>query len=287
MGFDLDFVNLRLEEYTNPKSRVPKMHMGGPAEDAARRDLTINALYYNLHTKEVEDFTGNGLSDLWSGTIRTPQPPLETLLDDPLRSIRVVRFAGLLDFSIDPDVLVACGNSRVHQALIEKVSLERIRSEVFKMLFGSEYTALRCATLLHSSGLWSAVINLSALPTPSATTTPNSTIKSGRNGNGDIYLQACTSPGLPVKNTDLNFRHLLSTSEREQLVKNFLINGVNCLHSMAYINKTLFNSTTSSMASKSSGNSISNTVADSEVPHLLEWLRECNSLENDTIILFR
>jgi tRNA nucleotidyltransferase/poly(A) polymerase len=59
----VDVVNLRGETYTEG-SRIPQMTMGTPEEDALRRDLTINALFYNLRDSTVEDFTGKGLSDL-------------------------------------------------------------------------------------------------------------------------------------------------------------------------------------------------------------------------------
>ena len=50
-------------------------------QDASRRDLTINALFYNLNTGTVEDFTERGVADLRAGICRTPLPPLETFLD--------------------------------------------------------------------------------------------------------------------------------------------------------------------------------------------------------------
>ena len=59
MGFELDFVNLRAEEYTD--TRIPVMRIGTALEDAMRRDLTINALFYNLNRRTVEDFTGQGI----------------------------------------------------------------------------------------------------------------------------------------------------------------------------------------------------------------------------------
>ena len=67
----LDFVNLRSESYAD-ESRIPTMSFGTPLEDAMRRDLTINALYYNLNEKKVEDFTGKGIEDLKIGLCRTP-----------------------------------------------------------------------------------------------------------------------------------------------------------------------------------------------------------------------
>lgn len=96
---ELDFVNLRTEAYSED-SRVPQMSLGTPSEDAFRRDLTINALFYNIHTQLVEDFTGQGLADLRRAIIRTPLPSMVTLQDDPLRALRVLRFACRFNFSI-------------------------------------------------------------------------------------------------------------------------------------------------------------------------------------------
>jgi tRNA nucleotidyltransferase/poly(A) polymerase len=70
LGFELDFVNLRAEEYTD--SRIPVMRIGTAEEDALRRDLTINALFYNINERSVEDYTGKGMEDIKSGTVRTP-----------------------------------------------------------------------------------------------------------------------------------------------------------------------------------------------------------------------
>lgn len=57
MGVELDFVNLRNEEYAE-NSRIPtQVTFGTPLEDALRRDLTINALFYNIHSRGVEDCT--------------------------------------------------------------------------------------------------------------------------------------------------------------------------------------------------------------------------------------
>lgn len=73
-------------------------------EDSLRRDLTINALFYNVHTKEIEDHTGHGISDLRNRVARTPLAPRQTFQDDPLRIIRTVRFASRFDLSIQKDV---------------------------------------------------------------------------------------------------------------------------------------------------------------------------------------
>ena len=133
-SFWIDFVNLRAEEYTQD-SRIPDlMRIGTAEEDAMRRDLTINALFYNINTGEVEDWTGRGFEDLRRGIVATPLPPLTTLLDDPLRVLRSVRFAARLRFTIDQDLQTAAKDVRVRTALAQKVSRERVGGEVELML---------------------------------------------------------------------------------------------------------------------------------------------------------
>jgi len=133
-NYFIDFVNLRAEEYTED-SRIPDlMRIGTAMEDALRRDLTINSLFYNINTGELEDMTGRGLTDLRRGIIATPLPPLTTLLDDPLRVLRSVRFAARLRFTMDDDLRHAASDPRVRSALALKVSRERVGGEVDLML---------------------------------------------------------------------------------------------------------------------------------------------------------
>lgn len=133
-GFDVDFVNLRKETYTDD-SRNPQMEYGTAEEDALRRDATINSLFYNLRSDQVEDFCG-GLVDLKSQLIKTPLEPLTTFKDDPLRVLRLIRFASRLDFRIDPETEVTMTDPTVTQALMVKISRERVGIEIEKMLKG-------------------------------------------------------------------------------------------------------------------------------------------------------
>jgi tRNA nucleotidyltransferase/poly(A) polymerase len=100
----IDVVNLRGEDY-DTDSRIPKMRIGTPEEDAYRRDLTINSLFYNLHTELVEDFTKRGVEDLKAGIARTPLPAEKTFDDDPLRILRVFRFVSRYDLLIDEGIV--------------------------------------------------------------------------------------------------------------------------------------------------------------------------------------
>ncbi|KAJ6787316.1 hypothetical protein PWT90_09131 [Aphanocladium album] len=131
-GLDLDFVNLRKETYAED-SRNPQMEFGTAEEDAVRRDATINALFYNLNTEEVEDFTG-GLADMEKKIIRTPLEPLQTFKDDPLRVLRLVRFSSRLDFTIEEQTRSVMADESVMDALKVKISRERVGQELEKML---------------------------------------------------------------------------------------------------------------------------------------------------------
>ena len=61
----------------------------------------------------MEDLTGRGLEDLERGLIRTPLPPRKTLLDDPLRALRAVRFAARFGFELEEGLTRAMSDPEV------------------------------------------------------------------------------------------------------------------------------------------------------------------------------
>ncbi|CEG45247.1 trna nucleotidyltransferase poly polymerase [Plasmopara halstedii] len=139
-GFTIDFVHLRKEDckVDNCNSKVT---FASPEDDANRRDLTINALFFNLHTRLVEDFTGKGVEDIEKGIIRTPKEPKLTFLDDPLRVLRALRFACEFGFTLDPALEhVVLEQREIAIKLALNVSRERIGIEVRKMLAGKDPT---------------------------------------------------------------------------------------------------------------------------------------------------
>ena len=140
-GEPIDIVNLRQETY-EPGSRIPTITMAtGPdaaAKDAKRRDLTINALFYNINTSQVEDYVG-GLDDLKSMNLRTPDDPVKTLLEDPLRALRWLRFFSRFENSkMDPSLIQALSDQRVHEAYKTKVSPTRAFPELRKLMEGKK-----------------------------------------------------------------------------------------------------------------------------------------------------
>ncbi len=74
---------------------------GNQQQDAARRDLTINALFYDPATQDIHDYYG-GVADLRGKRLRMIGDPAQRYREDPVRMLRVVRFAAALDFEIDP-----------------------------------------------------------------------------------------------------------------------------------------------------------------------------------------
>lgn len=158
--FKIDFVNLRTENYAEG-SRVPTMEFGSPEIDAQRRDLTINAMFYNIGTKQVEDYVG-GLKDLQSMTLRTPLDPVQTFMDDPLRILRVLRFnSRYANARMAPEVIKAMSLPEVHEAYKTKVAPERAGPEIVKM-FGGEKPQESLA-ILYDTGMDRSVMNLPEL----------------------------------------------------------------------------------------------------------------------------
>lgn len=153
-GLDVDLVNLRKESYTE-HSRNPQMAQGTPEEDALRRDATINAMFYNLKTQSVEDFTGLGHEDMKNKVIRTPLEPHQTFKDDPLRVLRLIRFASRFQYDLDPDVEKAMRDFSIRKALRVKISRERVGVEIEKMLKGPH--PLLGLSLIHHLNLFETI----------------------------------------------------------------------------------------------------------------------------------
>ena len=139
-GVSIDLVNLRSETYCDD-SRIPNQKIGTPLEDAQRRDLTINSLYYNINDGQIEDFLGNGIDDMRNGIIRTPLDPYQTFVDDPLRILRVIRFAVRFQFSFVSEILDAFKNPTLKDHLQHKISNERIKKELDSVFKGCSASA--------------------------------------------------------------------------------------------------------------------------------------------------
>jgi tRNA nucleotidyltransferase (CCA-adding enzyme) len=158
---DIDITHLRGNElYDDPQSRIPTVEMGTPLEDAHRRDFTINALFYNLQTQCIEDYTGRGLLDLQNRILETPLDPTVTFLDDPLRILRAVRFAIRFQMTMDAAMVSAAQDPNIQTALQQKVSRERVGKELEGMLSGKSANALQALQTMHQLHLSSSMFIL-------------------------------------------------------------------------------------------------------------------------------
>ncbi len=147
-GRAVEIVTARTESYA-PDSRKPDtVAPGSLADDAKRRDFSINTLLQNLDTGEITDPLGLAFADIDAQIIRTPTDPLLTFQDDPLRMLRAVRFAARFGFAIEPFTWKAIRQSAPRLSII---SAERIRDEFCKTLMTTR--APRGLELLKESGL--------------------------------------------------------------------------------------------------------------------------------------
>jgi poly(A) polymerase len=123
-----------------------------PRADVLRRDFTINGLMMDPDTGCVLDYVG-GRADIEQRVVRAIGDPDTRLEEDHLRLLRAVRFAARLNFAIDPATFDAI---RRHHALILKVSAERIRDELVRIL--TEGGARRGFELLDQSGILADIL---------------------------------------------------------------------------------------------------------------------------------
>ncbi len=104
-GYDFEATTLRQDLYLSDlgTKRYPDQikFVKLLAQDALRRDYTINAVYWNPKTKQHLDYVG-GLDDLESKTLRCIGDPQIRLAEDPLRILRAIRFRHLLGFQYEP-----------------------------------------------------------------------------------------------------------------------------------------------------------------------------------------
>lgn len=128
---DIECVQTRTEKYTLEGGRKPDVKFASLIDDCFRRDLTINALYINLSNLLVIDPCNNGINDIKNKVLRTPTKSDTTFSDDPLRMLRVIRFATRFNWGIDKDTwfgIIRNANK------IQNISQERITDEINKIL---------------------------------------------------------------------------------------------------------------------------------------------------------
>jgi poly(A) polymerase len=122
-----------LEERAPNAEGPPPSPYGTPEEDAFRRDITINALFYDVIADAVLDYVG-GLEDLNNRTVRVVGDPAERFTEDPVRIWRILRYAARLDFAVEAaaereiplhaHLIAACSGARLYEELNKDLAYE-------------------------------------------------------------------------------------------------------------------------------------------------------------------
>jgi tRNA nucleotidyltransferase (CCA-adding enzyme) len=126
----IDEVHIEVTTFRVPSSRDAHTTARDIATDLSGRDFTINALAFDIKECRIID-PYNGLTDLEHLALRSVGSAEERFLEDPLRILRMVRFGDAQARTIEASTLAA---AHKHVALLEKVSCERIKGELDKIL---------------------------------------------------------------------------------------------------------------------------------------------------------
>ena len=125
---------------------------GSQEEDAARRDFTINALYYDPDKQEIWDWHG-GVADAQKKVLRMIGDPAQRFREDPVRMLRAARFAAKLDFHIDPATRAPIAELA---AMLARIPPSRLFDEMMKLLLSGH--AERGVKQLRAEGLHHGVL---------------------------------------------------------------------------------------------------------------------------------
>ena len=125
---------------------------GNQAEDAERRDFTVNALYYDPETEEVWEWHG-GVEDAKKKVLRIIGDPIQRFREDPVRMLRAARFAAKLDFHIDPATRAPIAELA---SMLERIPSARLFDEMMKLLLSGH--AERGVRQLRAEGLHHGIL---------------------------------------------------------------------------------------------------------------------------------
>ncbi|KAJ1666711.1 CCA tRNA nucleotidyltransferase, mitochondrial, partial [Coemansia sp. RSA 25] len=199
----------------------------------------------------VEDFTGCGLADLHDGIVRTPLEPFKTFTDDPLRVLRVMRFASRFGYVIDEETAQAMMRPEIKRDLDAKISRERVGVELEKMAAGPH--PLLSIQLILRFGLYASIFRtpprdewVSSEDEPTAepedftvaeTLTQNvlSLVSSGGAGGLDALLRCMPQQCLAIGGGEATIRRSLMLAAFLYPYRGMLVRDKKKTVSMAYV----------------------------------------------------
>jgi tRNA nucleotidyltransferase/poly(A) polymerase len=146
-----DFVMARKEIGYFEGTRKPILALGTLEDDLIRRDFTLNAMAEDEDGNLIDLFGGK--EDLERRLLRTPLPAKQTMMDDPLRIMRALRFKITKGFSIADDIWLAMMQPDILDKLRTTVSPERIREELLKMMKHNTPETIRLLNLVDTRSI--------------------------------------------------------------------------------------------------------------------------------------
>ena len=158
-GLVADFVMARKDLGFISGSRKPIVQLGTLSDDLMRRDFTVNAMAMDMDGNIIDDWGGQRA--LQQMTLRTPLDPMTTLMDDPLRLLRALRFSITRGFRISQPLWDAMMQPGILVKMKDVVSQDRMRDEVTKMMAHDTVKSLKLLSsipglldVVFSDGLW-------------------------------------------------------------------------------------------------------------------------------------
>lgn len=117
---------------TGDSGRITRdnVYGGTLADDAVRRDFTVNALFYNIDDFSVVDFF-DGVEHLEQGRLTFIGNAYDRVIEDPVRALRAVRFAAKLGLRMDDDCVAAINE---HRHLLKEIPPARLYEEALKLV---------------------------------------------------------------------------------------------------------------------------------------------------------
>lgn len=134
-GEEYEIATFREDGEYKDKRRPDSVKFSDISKDAERRDLTINALYYDIINDKIIDLVG-GIDDISKNKVRTVGEPRKRFEEDRIRILRAIRFAGISNSKLNDDI----ESEILRDNSLKGVSPERIRDEFIKGILKSKST---------------------------------------------------------------------------------------------------------------------------------------------------
>ncbi len=133
-NYNIDITTFRKEINYNKRKPTEIIYINNLEEDIKRRDFTINAICMDKNEKIID--LVNGIEDLNKRQIKMIGDVKHKITEDPLRILRAIRFASVLDFDLDKDLY---NKIKEDYKLVETLSETRIKSELTKILLHKNF----------------------------------------------------------------------------------------------------------------------------------------------------